>query len=268
MKYSTSNRNLLIYLILLVFLILQATCVAIVLKPEPGSRVKTDGGLTIDYSNINQGYVLIKCPAKSDSEKPDKVKVSKGKEQVHYNMNLNGEYEIIPLQFGNGKYTFQYYEHQYAKNYSLDGKIILTAKMPNENTVFLYPNQYVNFTEETEAVKKANELCDGITDPKKIIKNFHYDYIKAYTVKKGQLPDIDEAWTNKMGVCQDLSAIAVAMLRSQDVPAKLVIGSFHANNTTTYHAWVSVIFDGKEQRFDPTADIQKVKGTYTVERWY
>ncbi len=58
------------------------------------------------------------------------------------------------------------------------------------------------------------------------------------------------------------------MLRSQGVPAKLVIGFLKKR---TYHAWVSIIINGEEQRFDPTASIegQKYKkGDYTIERYY
>ena len=277
MKYSASHRHVLIYCIsVMILFAICATCCALIINPQPGTRTKTDGNMTIDYSNMNQGYVLIKCTAREETEKADKVQVSKGNNKIHYDMNFNGDYEIIPLQYGNGKYTFQFYKHKQAKTYALEAEISLKVKMSDENAAFLCPNQYVNFTEDTEAVKKADELCKDLTDHNKIYKtirkfiitNFHYDYIKSYNVKKGQLPDIDDAWNKKMGICQDLSAIAVAMLRSQGVPAKLVIGNFKGQTGTTPHAWVSVILDGKEQRFDPVADIQHVKGTYTVNRWY
>ncbi|MBQ2868224.1 MAG: transglutaminase domain-containing protein, partial [Firmicutes bacterium] len=65
----------------------------------------------------------------------------------------------------------------------------------------------------------------------------------------------------KKGICFDYAAMMTAMLRSQDVPCKLVVG--YAG--TAYHAWINVwteesgwidavvFFDGKTwQRMDPT----------------
>ena len=81
------------------------------------------------------------------------------------------------------------------------------------------------------------------------------------------LPDIDECWTKKMGICQDLSALTCAMLRSQGVPARLMIGTLGSG---TPHAWVLAVVDGEDKFFDPTAELNASSktDTYTTERWY
>ena len=177
-------------------------------------------------------------------------------------------------QYGNGKYTFSLYKNVSGKKYSEEGKISLTADMPDELSAFLYPNQYVNYDTKTAAVKEAESLCGGMNDQKQIYQavcdymkgHFAYDYIKSVSVKPGQLPDIDDAWNKHMGICQDLSAIMVAMLRSQGVPARLMIGTL---NASTYHAWVTAVVNGEEEFFDPTAALNAVSnGSYTVERYY
>lgn len=48
--------------------------------------------------------------------------------------------------------------------------------------------------------------------------NYMYDYVKAATVAGGTLPDIDGCYEKKMGICQDLAALAACMLRVQGVP--------------------------------------------------
>ena len=132
----------------------------------------------------------------------------------------------------------------------------------------------MNYDAQTTAVVEAGTLCEGMTDQVQIYKavcdymksHFAYDYIKSVSVKAGQLPEIDEAWNKHMGICQDLSAIMVAMLRSQGVPARLMIGTL---NATTYHAWVTAVVNGEEKFFDPTAALNAVSnGSYTVERYY
>ena len=252
-------------------------CFAEVLMPQTGKKTKKDGSLTIDCSNISEGYVMVKGVK---SKKKQKLLVKYGKEaELRYDLNGSASYEVIPLQYGNGKYTFTLVQNVSGKKYSQSGKLSLTAKMPDETRAFLYPNQYVDYTPETDAVVKAIDLCRDMKDQTEIAKticgfvkkNFTYDYLKANTVKsddtKGLMPQIDDCWNKRMGVCQDLSAVTVAMLRSQGVPAKLMIG----NLRDLYHAWVVTYINGEEKRFDPTAELEgkKYKKTdYTLERYY
>ena len=119
------------------------------------------------------------------------------------------------------------------------------------------------------------KICEGVTNQEEIfdivrkyvMKNFNYDYIKSVTVKPGLLPQIDECWKNKMGICQDLSALTCAMLRSQGVPARLVIGTVGSN---TYHAWVVAVVNGDNRFFDPTAEMNASSKNeqYSTERYY
>ena len=86
-------------------------------------------------------------------------------------------------------------------------------------------------------------------------------------VKAGELPDIDGCYDKHMGICQDLSAVTIAMLRSQGVPARLMIGTLGSG---TYHAWVTAIVNGEEKFFDPTVEVGagSQNETYTTERYY
>ncbi|MBQ9252990.1 MAG: transglutaminase family protein [Clostridia bacterium] len=242
-----------------------------VLMPSTGKQTKKNGGLVIDYSHMDDGYVMVKS---AKGKKKLKVRVVMGKETLTYDLNNDGDYEVFPLQYGNGKYTFTLYKNVSGKKYSEEGKVSLTAKMPDELSAFLYPNQYVDYNEKTAAVLEAEKLCKDMSTEKEKYKaicnymksHFAYDYIKSVSVKAGQLPQIDDAWKKHMGICQDLSAIMVAMLRTQGIPARLMIGTL---NATTYHAWVTAVVDGKEEFFDPTAALNAVSnGSYTVERYY
>ena len=240
--------------------------------PESGKKTKKNGGLTIDYTHMEDGYVMVKA---AKGKKKLKVRVKCGsKTTLTYDLNNNGEYEVFPLQYGSGSYTFNLYKNVSGKKYADDGSVSLKVQMPDELKTFLYPNQYVNYSEKTAAVQEAVRLCEGMTDQRQIYKavcdymksHFAYDYIKSVSVKSGQLPEIDDAWKKHMGICQDLSAIMVAMLRSQGVPARLMIGTL---NASIYHAWVTAVVNGEEEFFDPTAALNAVSnGTYTVERYY
>ena len=91
--------------------------------------------------------------------------------------------------------------------------------------------------------------------------HFSYDYEKAKTVTSGYLPELDAVLAERKGICFDYAALMTAMLRSQEVPCKLVVG--YAGSV--YHAWISVwtedngwidgviFFDGNTwKRMDPT----------------
>ncbi|QTE70766.1 transglutaminase domain-containing protein [Clostridiales bacterium FE2011] len=242
------------------------------LPEATGKTVKTDGKMTIDCSNMSEGYIMVKA---KKTTKRLKLQIATSGAKLNYDLNSDGEYEVFPLQFGNGKYQISLFENVSGKKYSKEGTVKLNVKMPDELSCFLYPNQYVSYNENTACVQQAEKLCEGMTDQteiygticKYVLKNFVYDYIKSVTVKPGLLPQIDDCWNNKMGICQDLAAMTCAMLRSQGVPARLMIGTVGSN---TYHAWVVAVVNGKNEFFDPTAEMNASSKTdaYTTERYY
>ena len=240
--------------------------------PEsPGTKLNADGSLLVDISGLSEGY--FQAAAQGGGQKRLKLRVTKDGQKLTYDLNTDGKYEVFPLQLGDGYYDIALYRNIQGKEYSSAGRIGVYVALSEPGVCYMYPNQYVNYTAETEAVGKAEELCAGLGEKQAYDKvcdfmssSFVYDYVKAITVKAGVLPEIDECYSKKMGVCQDLSAITCCMLRTQGIPARLVIGYADKN----YHAWVEADFGGKSYFFDPTAavnGIAKVK-TYTTERWY
>ena len=237
----------------------------------PGNSLKKNSNLQVDADHTSEGYFL--ASLRKSSKRKIKLRVKKGQEMLTYDLNGDGEFEIFPLQLGDGKYEILLYENVSGKKYSSAGKITLNVKLSSEDICFYYPNQYVNYTETSEPVAKAAEICAGQAGEERyntvcgfMKKNMSYDFIKAISVKGGELPDIEGCYQKKKGICQDLSALMCCMLRTQGIPARLMIG--YADKT--YHAWVEFQYNGKSYFFDPTAavnGIQKVK-TYSVERYY
>ena len=270
------KTRLIVCVVLILALCTSAVVSAVGLKiPEAtGKKVQKDGKMTIDASNMSEGYIMVKA---KKTDKKLRVRVSTAGAKLLYWLNGNGEYEVFPLQFGSGKYKVELFEHVKGKDYSKEGTVKLSAKMKDELSCFLYPNQYVNYNANTACVKYADELCKDMKDQGEIYKavctyvlqNFIYDYIKSVSVQSmsQQMPDIDYCWNNRMGICQDLSAMTCAMLRSQGIPARLMIGTVGAN---TYHAWVVAVVNGEERFFDPTAELNasNKNETYTTERYY
>lgn len=241
------------------------------LWPAAGGNEQRSGKMKLDVSFLSEGYFL--AAVQKPSSHRLKLRVVKDGETLTYDLNSNGDYEVFPLQLGNGNYEVSLYENVSGKKYSQEGRISLSVRTRLPGVCFLYPNQYVNYTQFSEAVAKAGELCAG-KGPKEAYtiicdfmkNNFVYDYIKAVTVQAGQLPDIDNSYAKRMGVCQDLSAITVCMLRTQGIPSRLIIG--YADNQ--YHAWTMTKMGGTDEFFDPTAALNAITPVkdYSMERYY
>ena len=221
--------------------------------------------LVINDSTKQSGYISIK------SNKTGKQKIRIIKDGITYTYNIGNEFEIFPLQMGDGLYTIKLYVNVSAKKYYTDGFAKIDVKLKNGYCPYLYGNQYVDcsFTDIiNESRKLFGELSipDKISSVKKYITTeYEYDYIKAFLIKIGELPDIKRCYENKMGVCQDLAGLTAVMLRSIGIPCKLVIG--YADNM--YHAWNEILIDGEWEIFDPTKAIQgSIINSYSKERWY
>lgn len=226
--------------------------------------------LQIDLNPLQKGYVVVNCNKATAREL--KLKVIKGNYSVHYAIK-NKEY--IPLQFGNGKYNFILYENIAGTRYTSIGKRTIEVKLNDAFAPFLNPNQYVWYTNESDCLIKAQELCANALNAEEKLKAIEtfikqyiiYDYIKAVTIKKSVLPNIDECYNKRKGICQDIAALMVAMLRSQGIASSLIIGYADKN----YHAWVKVYWNkNKVETYDPTAWVMHKKNakSYTEERWY
>lgn len=170
----------------------------------------------------------------------------------------------IPLQTGNGIYDFSLYEVVYGTKCRLVDEISVYAEMPDENEAFLHPNQYVNYNyEDMQAllpIQIGSNVYKTVCDY--VVNNYQYDYAKAKTVRAGTLPNIYGTISERKGICQDLAALTVALLRSYGIPAKLAIGDAGGY----YHSWVVTDDYGI---FDPTSVITGFKPEYHIaDRYY
>lgn len=232
----------------------------------PGIKEKKNSKVVIDYSNTENGYVMIKFSANTNKKLKSQVK---GPTSVYTYTLKQGEWEVFPLSDGNGKYQVSVFENVKDTKYAVAGSVSFDVKLKDEFAPYIIPNQYVDYSDAVNTIEKAKELTKDITDPLEkvktvydfVVKNFTYDKEKAATVKSGYLPVLDSVLEAKKGICFDYAALMTGMLRSQGVPCKLVVG--YAG--TAYHAWISVwtektgwidatiYFDGEAwHRMDPT----------------
>jgi transglutaminase-like putative cysteine protease len=237
----------------------------------------------LDKSRLDKGAIGIRYEVK----KTTKVKIVKDSVDYTYTLNAsaNGKTEWFPLQMGNGKYEIGLFENVSGKKY----KVLLTEKLNVEVSdapaVYLNAVQYVDWKKANKATAKAKLLTKtSKTDEQKakaiykyIVDNVKYDNDLALSVQSDYVPDINETLISGKAICYGYATLYAAMLRSEGIPAKLVMGTTKLVNG--YHAWNEVYLNGKWVVVDATVDAGLVKsskkgvfkkkaGDYTVAKVY
>ncbi len=214
-------------------------------KPSADGALSISGDVaTIDHSHTDNGYICVKY---TGAVPIIKLRITGPDEEVYtYDLKTN-DYEVFPLTGGNGDYTVAVYENIEGTQYAVAMSEIINVEVADELDAYLYPNQYVNFDENSKAVKKASELVYSANSDLEaveliydyIVGNITYDKAKAESKPTNYVPDIDDTLESGKGICLDYAALMCSMLRSQNIPTRLEIG-YAAD---AYHAWISVHID-------------------------
>jgi len=209
----------------------------------PGVAVEKNDQAIVDFSNMQDGYIMAKYIEYTDLKIKLLITVPDGV-QYTYALNPGMDFEAFPLSGGNGEYAIGVFRQVEDTRYSMVLSTTINVTLVDEFAPFLRPNQYVNFNQNSEVVQKAAQLTAGIGDLlEKVTAIYHfvissivYDVELAQTVESGYLPVVDVILSSGKGICFDYAAVMTAMLRSQGIPTKLVIGY----TGEQYHAWISV----------------------------
>lgn len=241
--------------------------VSVVLEANPsGEKEERSDDAVIDYSHTEDGYIMARYT--TPTEKRLKLRIIGPTTTYTYNLPVD-EWTVFPLSDGSGSYQAALYINTHDSKYAVVMTVQFEVELQDEFAPFLRPNQYVNYADAENTMAKGAQLCAGLEHPLEkvaavydfVVDTLEYDYDRAATVKSGYLPVLDDVLAERKGICFDYAALMAAMLRSQEVPCKLVVG--YAGET--YHAWISVwteengwidgaiFFDGHVwKRMDPT----------------
>ena len=244
-----------------------AKLTATVLLPEAsGTLVKSNKYATIDYSNTADGYVMVKYTEETTLRL--KVQVIGPSSTYTYDIQM-GQWATLPLTEGDGSYKIKVLRNKSGNTYSSMLTATVSVELADEFAPFLRPNLFVNYEDATKTITKGATLVVGKSDTlekveaifKYVTTTLSYDYDKAESVTSSYMPELDKVLAAKKGICSDYAALMAAMLRTQGIPCKVVVG--YADDA--YHAWISVwspekgwvvdaiYFNGKDWKLmDPT----------------
>ena len=217
-----------------------------VLVPEAsGTSVWQTENVLVDTSNSSLGYFMVKYTGSVPKVRVQTVAPDGTKTQPL--LTVDGNYQTFPFAGGNGTYQINVLENTTEDKYAILLSETIEVTLENEFSPFLYPNQYVNFAEGSQAIEKGSELANGTYSDLEVIQNIYtyvtknitYDEQKATEVVDGYLPVDDETLSSGTGICFDYAALMASMMRTQRIPTKLEIGY----SGEVKHAWISAYVD-------------------------
>ncbi|WP_438433869.1 transglutaminase-like domain-containing protein [Gorillibacterium sp. sgz500922] len=225
----------------------------------PGTASAASEASWLNKEAVNRGLIAIRYDVKTGT----KTKLMIAKQGAVYTYTLTGSGQAFPLQLGNGDYEVSLLEQADGTKYRLVKKDTVRVKLDDAQAVFLNSVQNVRWQPNGQASKLAAELTQGAkTEEAKakaiysyIIKKIKYDNALAASVGTEYLPNPEQTLNTGKGICYDYASLYAAMLRSQGIPAKLVMGT--SAYVKQYHAWNEVYLNGEWVTVDTTVDAGK-----------
>ncbi|MEA5097304.1 MAG: transglutaminase domain-containing protein, partial [Burkholderiaceae bacterium] len=227
-----------------------------------------EGGISVDTGSTPYGVVLIRVDNIA-SDKRCKVIISAGGSSYQYDILDRGKYVGLPLQLGNGSYQLNVYEGLGGDSYSSKWGFTFSVSLASSLKPYTASSIMSDFSRGSGCVGKANNLCGGIdTSTGKvdavyswIINNISYDRALASSISNKQIttyvPDPDKTYSTRKGICFDYASLMCAMLRSQGIPTRLIVGP----TSLGYHAWNEVFFEGKGWVVVASFEWQQIDGS-------
>jgi transglutaminase-like putative cysteine protease len=204
------------------------------------------------------GVVVVTYPVESDVRY--KAMLKKDGEKYYY--DLTSDHVRLPLQMGEGTYEFAILKNVSGKSYSYVYETTFKVDQINNDNLFLNSTVNVDWAQSDLAIPALNGLVNSdMSDAEKLsaiheslAETLSYDYEKFSKIQGAYLPNIDATFGSRTGICYDFSSLLAAMLRSEGIPTKLVMG--YRADTSVYHAWNEVLIDGEWLIVDLTLDVE------------
>lgn len=216
---------------------------------EAAAETFADGALAIDSSHLAEGYVGARATASSRC----KFQVICGEMSYNYDLPEDGSPIVVPLNMGDGSYTFRIMQNTSGTNYVELAGITADVALENQFIPFERPNLFCNYSSDSPSVEKARQLASSCANEGDVVRAVYdwmtaaisYDNAKAeqLATTTGYVPNPDDTLASGTGICFDYASLAAAMFRSLGVPCQIITGYVSPNDI--YHAWNMIYINGE-----------------------
>ena len=227
------------------------------------------GTVGVDIGNAGNGYVRILY----DKPFTANIKVIVWKDDAYYTYTISQSITSLPLQMGDGKYRIALYENIEGGIYRTISDTTVSVEGLRDEVVYTNSIQMADYEGYADVIAGISALAADAENDREtaeitynyIISNFSYSMDKAASVQGsiGYVPDLREFADAKAGICYDFASTFAAVLRSNGIPVKLVMG--YRDGVDKYHAWNEVLLDGEWVTVDTSTDAQLKQAGRAVE---
>ncbi|NUN11710.1 transglutaminase domain-containing protein [Candidatus Micrarchaeota archaeon] len=164
-----------------------------------------------------------------------------------------------PFTVEDGKYGSKYYAFSFIGNKQIDLKITADVDYSRardkviDASVFLQPSKLV-IIDSSIASTAASITVNAKSDLEKavLLTEWAYNNVEYDESYWGKNEVSTTVFKEKRGVCVEYSHLLIALLRSQDIPARLVAGWVYSGKQWDPHGWVEAGINGEWIPLDPT----------------
>jgi hypothetical protein len=226
---------------------------------------------SLDKTNVEKGIVQVNLV--NTSNKKMKAIIEKDGTKYVYTLRARSS-ETFSLQMGAGAYSVSTLENVSGNQYKILTKETVNMQNTNENIIYLNSIQMVNWNTTMKAIAKAQELTQGMISEdekfeaiyKYMTENFAYDFDKINNLPTDYIPDVEQIFDVKKGICYDYASVLGSMLRSVGISAKLCMG--YSEYVDVYHAWNEVYLTSQKKWrvVDTTVDAQYIAAKQPIDK--
>lgn len=128
----------------------------------------------------------------------------------------------------------------------------LMENIPDDVLLFLLPSRYCEADRLGERARVLVEGCiPGYAQVETIRRWIHDHFVYAYGTTNSSTSAID-VLSSLTGVCRDYAHTGIALCRSLDIPARMVVGYLYDLKPMDLHAWWEAFVGGRWYSFDAT----------------
>ena len=132
-------------------------------------------------------------------------------------------------------------------------------ELPTDVMHFLLPSRYCP-SDQPEIGQQAADITEGLlpgyNQVEAIRKWIHENITYQYGTSNAQTSAL-ETLEHRHGVCRDFTHLGMALCRSLNIPARMVVGYLHALKPMDLHAWFEAFVGGRWYTFDATQAVPK-----------
>ncbi len=139
----------------------------------------------------------------------------------------------------------------------LGAAYVPVQNLPDDVLQFLLPSRYCP---SDQMVDLANSIVAGTApgyDQVEAIRRWIHDHVEYRYGTSNASTSAAETAANRVGVCRDFAHLGIALCRSLNVPARMVVGYLYQLDPMDLHAWFEAFVGGRWYTFDGTQEVPR-----------